>query len=221
MPRMKSDSNLLAFVEAAKQKGASDDSLVGLLKGQGWPHDAVYDALNSYYQKVTGLQVPAHRRSGAAAKDAFHYLLAFATLATWTIGLGSLAFTLIDRWIADPVVSNGYDFSNSALASSMASIIVAFPIYLVVMRAIIKEIHNDPEKLDSGVRKWLTYIALLIAASVVIGDLVTVLEYFLRGELTSRFMAKAATVIVIAGSVFWYYFGDMKRATSETRHALE
>jgi plasmid stabilization system protein ParE len=42
---MKRDENLLEFIEAAKSQGVSDDSLVGLLKGHGWPQDAVYDAL--------------------------------------------------------------------------------------------------------------------------------------------------------------------------------
>jgi hypothetical protein len=218
MRRMKNDSSLLDFVEAAKSQGASDDSLVGLLKERGWPTNAIYDALATHYQKLTGLKVPARRRSGAAAKDAFYYLLSFSTLATWTIGLGSLAFTLIEKSIADPLAQNGYPTqSNYALASSLASIVVAFPIYLFVTRLIIRDVRSDPEKLESPVRKWLTYIALLIAAAVMIGDLVTVLEYFLRGEFTSRFIAKAATVIVISGGVFWYYLGELKTPAFETR----
>jgi hypothetical protein len=209
---MKSEPSLLEFVEAAKSQGASDDSLVGLLKAQGWPTDAIYEALATHYQKLTGLEVPARRRrSTAAAKDAFYYLLSFSTLATWTIGLGSLTCTLIEKWISDSLAQNGsFQSSDYALASSMASIAVAFPIYLFVTRLIIRDIRNDPEKLESPVRKWLTYIALLIAAAVMIGDLVTVLEYFLRGELTSRFIAKAATVIVISGGVFWYYLGELR-----------
>jgi hypothetical protein len=221
---MKMDEQLLEFIEAAKSKGASDDSLVGLLKGQGWPEDAVYAALAAHYQKLTGLNVPTRKRSGAAAKDAFYYLLAFSTLATWTIGFGSLMFTLIENWIADPLAQGPYgytNYSNSVLASSIASILVAFPIYLFVMRLIIRDARHDPEKLDSGVRKWLTYIALLIAAGVMIGDLVTVLEFFLRGEFTSRFLAKAGTVIVISGAVLWYYLGELKRPASEARSALD
>ena len=52
---------------------------------------------------------------------------------------------------------------------------------------------------------WLTYIALLISASVVIGDLITVVDYLFRGEITPRFLYKIATVFVIAGGVFLYY----------------
>jgi len=108
MRGMKNDSALLQFIEAAKSQGASDDSLFGLLKGQGWPPAAVYDALATQYQKTTGLKVPTRIRSTAAAKDAFYYLLSFATLATWTVGLGTLMFTLIENWIADPVTQNIY-----------------------------------------------------------------------------------------------------------------
>jgi len=39
-----------------------------------------------------------------------------------------------------------------------------------------------------------------------------VLTYFLRGELTARFVAKVATVLLIAGGVLWYYFGSLRKA---------
>ena len=69
--------------------------------------------------------------------------------------------------------------SSYSLSNEMASIIVAFPIFLGVMRFIVREVEAHPEKLESGVRKWLTYIALLIAAETVIGDLITFLTYLL------------------------------------------
>ena len=64
-------------------------------------------------------------------------------------------------------------------------------------------------------RKWLTYIALLIAAAVTIGDVATFLAYYLRGELSSRFAAKVAVVAVtllISGGVFWYYLSSLREA---------
>jgi uncharacterized protein DUF5671 len=177
-------------------------------------------AVNSQPSKTAAQAVPSHRRTGAA-KDTFLYLLAFSTLGTWTIGVGSLMFTLIDRWITDPLSSYSVAFADSSsIASSMASLLVAFPIYMLVMRVIISDIERHPEKIDDGVRKWLTYIALFIAASVVIGDLVATLTIFLRGELTSRFVAKAVTVIVISGGVFWYYLGSLKK-TPEAAHAIK
>jgi hypothetical protein len=36
----------------------------------------------------------------------------------------------------------------------------------------------------------------------------------LQGELTARFVLKVLTVIVIAGSVFWYYLGSLRRGAA-------
>ncbi len=88
---------------------------------------------------------------------------------------------------------------------------VTFPIYLLVMRFILREVRMHPDKLESSVRRWLTYIALLIAAGIVIGDLITFLTHFLEGELTSSFVLKVLTAMVIAGGVFWYYLDSLKR----------
>jgi Domain of unknown function (DUF5671) len=164
--RMKSSEALYKFLDTARGQGATDETLVGLLRGRGWPEEDVYRALADHYEARGGVAVPAYKRSGSA-KDAFLYLLSFSTLATWTIGLGSVMFTLIERWIRDPLTTSYY-YSNSyyQMAGSLACIIVAFPVYLFVMRYIVREVDTHPEKLESAVRKWLTYLALLIAAGV-------------------------------------------------------
>jgi Domain of unknown function (DUF5671) len=208
--------SLQQFLESARSQGLSDDALLGLLRGRGWPEADVYRALAENYEARTGVQIPAYRRSGSA-KDAFLYLMSFATLATWTIGLGSVIFTLIDRWIRDPLHAPNYYYQGGfyEMADSLACIIVAFPVYLIVMAYIVRTVEAHPEKRDSPVRKWLTYLALLIAAGIVVGDLISFLTYFLRGELTARFVSKVAAVLVIAGGVFWYYTGSLKTVPAQ------
>ena len=209
------------FFDSAKTQGVTDDIIVGLLRGRGWPEEDVYRALADHFEVRSGLLVPIYKRSGSA-KDAFLYLLSFSTLATWTIGLGSVVFTLIDRWIKDPLSQNNY-YAGSyyQMADSLACVIVAFPIYLFTMRYITRELEVHPEKLESTVRKWLTYIALLFAAGVVVCDLITFLTYFLRGELTGRFIAKVATALVISGGVFWYYMGSLAKSGAVRKNADE
>jgi len=185
-----------------------------MLTSRGWSEKEVHEALAAHYEHLMGIDIPRRggRGGGAAARDAFFYLLAFATLATWTIGVGSLAFTLIDRSLVDTLASATFQYDNYSIAESLASIIVAFPIYLLVSRIVLRETNAHPEKLQSPVRKWLTYMALVIAAGCFIGDLVTTLTYFLRGEITSRFLAKAFVVLVLSGGVFSYYYGGLRKA---------
>jgi Domain of unknown function (DUF5671) len=214
------DPRICDFIERAKADGASEQSLVGILAARGWPEKDAYEALAVHYERVTGIQIPSRGGAGTAARDAFFYLLAFSTLATWTIGVGSLAFTLIDEWLADTLFSTNYSqmYDTYGIAVAMASILVTFPAYLLVSRAIVRDGRNNPEKLNSPVRKWLTYLALVIAAGVFIGDLIAALTYLLRGEITSRFLAKAVVVLAISGGVFFYYFfGLRKPEESQTR----
>ena len=98
---------------------------------------------------------------------------------------------------------------------------VAFPLFLLVTRGIVRGVQQQPERLESGVRKWLTYIALVITASTMITDVVTFLAYFLRGDLSTRFVLKVVTVLVIAGGVFAYYVDSLRRETVlSARHRL-
>jgi hypothetical protein len=218
---MNPTSDVQQFIDSARAQGATDEVIIALLRGRGWPPEDVYRALADHFEGRSGLAVPAYKRSGSA-KDAFLYLLSFATLATWTIGLGSLVFTLIEWWIRDPLgPSNPYASSYYQIADSLACIIVAFPVYLLTMHFINRDLQLHPEKLESSVRKWLTYIALLIAAGIVVGDLITFLTYFLRGELSARFVTKVVTVLLISGGVFWYYTGSLAARATTRKKANE
>jgi hypothetical protein len=203
-------AKLQEFVEASKSKGASDEFLATFLARRGWPLDDVYAALGSYWERATGLAVPERAAGGESSRDAFLYLLSFSTLATWSSALGSMLFRFIDRWFPDPV-SHDYVYNlRNSVTWQMASVAVAFPIFLLVMRTILGEAQDHPERLQSAVRRWLTYIALLLTAGAMICDLIWFLDYFLTGELTSRFVLKALTVMMICAAIFAYYLGSLR-----------
>jgi hypothetical protein len=206
-----SANTLLAFIESAKDHGASDDFLLRLLADRGWPEKKVYEAFALHYERATGVPVPARAGGvGEAARDAFFYLLSFSMLGVWTIALGTLVFSYLEKWLPDALSGRSYQDAAFMLSANLAMAMVGFPLYMVTMRFIVRELGAHPEKHDSGVRKWLTYIALFLAAGIVAGDLITFLSYFLRGEITVRFVLKVATAGVIAGGVFWYYLGFLK-----------
>ncbi len=203
---------LVDFIDSMKGQGASDEFVAALLRQNGWSERHIYQAFGAWYEARTGRAVPNGGGGIEAAKDAFLYLLAFLTLGTWTIQLGALLFAAIDRAFPNPVL----DYSNSvwmtrSMADELASIIVGFPVFLLVTWGIMRGARRQPERLEGSVRKWLTYIALVVTASIVIGDVVTFLAYFLRGDLDARFVLKVVTVLGIAGGVFAYYLDSLRR----------
>ncbi|HEV3156492.1 MAG TPA: hypothetical protein VGZ00_04035, partial [Candidatus Baltobacteraceae bacterium] len=93
------------FLSSAKKHGVPDDSIVMLLRQNGWPERRISRAFSTYYGGVLGGAVPMHPGRSEHARDAFYYLLNFILLGFWTIALGQLFYTLIDNWLPDTVTN--------------------------------------------------------------------------------------------------------------------
>jgi len=209
--------SVLDFIKAAKSEGASDEFLVAMLRERGWSSKELFAAFADHYAGLTGHAVPSRPDQSERAKEAFYYLLAFLTLGTWTIALGSVFFLLIEHRFPDPLEPlRTFDFDS--IADNLAALIVAFPIYVFVSWIIAKSVRENSERLESGVRKWLTYLAMLLVAATLICDLATFLAYFLRGGLTVRFVLKVVTILIIAGGVLLYYLASLRRGAGEVTH---
>ncbi len=197
------------YVAALKQKGADDQAVVAILRNAGWPEKEAVSALAFYYETQTGLAIPARPRAIGGPREAFLHLLSFSTLGTWCISAGALWFTLIESWFPDPAVRvNGNPMAG--MSRGLASVLVAFPVFMLVMRVVWRELAGQPAQADSAIRRWLTYLALLAAACTLIGDLVVFVDFLLGGEITVRFVAKVLVVLVLAGGVFWFYLRSLQ-----------
>ena len=102
------------------------------------------------------------------AREAFLYLVSFIALYVSAISFGFLVFGLIDHTFHDPLAYRDR-FPSTGEATSIASVIVAFPLYLFLMKRLASEMAAEPEKRRSLVRRWLTYLTLVIAAGFILG----------------------------------------------------
>lgn len=150
------------------------------------------------------------------AKDFFINLGAIVSLYTVVYGLIHLLFVVINT--AYPQITDYYVGSES-ISWPVATLIVFFPIFVLLMWLLEKDFAQYPEKRNGGIHKWLTYITLFISGLIIAGDLITVLYYFLDGqELTMGFILKVLVLLVIAGSIFAYYFTDiLDKGSQKTR----
>lgn len=207
-------SEIVAFIERARDRGASDEFTAQLLKQFGWPQRDVERAFFTVYERLTGYPMPTPPAGGGeSAKDAFFYLLSFATLGIWAQAVGQIAFILINQAFPD-ATQNNYSNSYSELAFCLARLIVAYPVYFLVMRSINRALKRYREKYFSGVRKWLTYLTLLVVSLIGICTLIAFLTSFLRGEITTRFALKSLVVLLIDGGILIYYLNWLKRSPS-------
>jgi len=148
-------------------------------------------------------------------KDVFLHLLAIVTLYASAIALLMLAFDYINVYFPD-VLSGGYNYysaqgARQSIRWELSMLVVVFPVYIIVSWFLNKGYEANPPKRNLRIRKWLVYFTLFAAALIVMGDFVGLIYNLLGGELTVRFFLKALSVFLVAGSVFFYYFSDLRR----------
>ncbi|MDP3999222.1 MAG: DUF5671 domain-containing protein [bacterium] len=146
-------------------------------------------------------------------KDIFLHLLAIITLYASAGSFIALIFQYINIFFPDPLEFNSYALTAaySSIRFSIASLIVIFPLYIWTSWHLNKSYQANPSKRNLKIRKWLVYFTLFAAALIIAGDLVALINNLLGGELTWRFVLKVATILLVSGSVFGYYFVDLRK----------
>lgn len=214
---MASDDELLGFVRDALARGLPRQSIEQALLQAGWGREQVGSALAAYAEVDFPVPVP-RPKPYVSAKEAFLYLTLFSTLYVSAYNLGRLLFSFIDRALPDAALAAPYlDYTSQSMRWSVSSLVIAFPVFLYLSWLLGCAIRREPTRRGSRVRKWLTYLTLFIAASILVGDLITLLYNFLGGELGLRFLLKVFVVGAIAGSIFVYYLLDLRSDDEEGR----
>lgn len=155
---------------------------------------------------------PEIARVRMTPKDFFLHLGITAALYVTVVSLLALIFQVVDFSFPDPLAYYRDPYS-SGIRSAIASLIVFFPTYLILGWMYRKDTIAHPEKKDLGFRKWAVYLTLFLAGLAIVIDLVVLLNNFLGGEISSRFVLKIAAVLLVAGFVFVYYLMSLKGKT--------
>src|SRR5687768_13868184 len=164
------DPKLVLFVESALRAGQSRDAVRNALELAGWSKDQVTDSLAHFADVAFAVPVP-RPRAQVSARDAFWYLLMFGTLYVSAYYLGDLLFGFINRAFPDNLSYNDRtQYIERGIRWATAAVIVAFPVFLFTAWKTGKEVAADPTRRNSAIRKWLTYITLLVAAAAIVAD---------------------------------------------------
>ena len=200
------------FVRDALSRGISREEIRQALREGGWESKEINAALDAFVESSLSLPVP-RKRVSSSPKEAFLFLMQFAALYTAAFALGSVLFDLVNLVFPAP----GEVAMNSvvSLRYGIASVVVAFPLFLFMCGVIARENLRNPGQRISPVRRWLTYMTLFASAVSIVADLITLLVRFLEGDVTLRFGLKALIVAILAGSAFLYYLRDLRRDEGE------
>lgn len=141
-------------------------------------------------------------------KDFFLWAGAMVALYASVVSLITLLFSYIEY--AFPDALSYVDPYSTSIRFAIASLIVLAPTFLILMRVIRRDIEQHVEKYDLWVRRWALYFTLFVAGITVVIDLITLINYFLNGDVTTRFVLKVVVVLLVAGGFFLHFLADLK-----------
>jgi hypothetical protein len=139
------------------------------------------------------------------------------SLITSVAAFLSLAFETLDFKFPDALNAmyqygySSYNFDSARM--SIAILIIFLPIFLVLMRYYNKAVRAGLGHVDEIVRKWTMYLIIFLSVLVAAVDLVTLVRYFVGGEITTRFILKVIITLIVAkwtGLYYYYAIRDSK-----------
>jgi len=145
------------------------------------------------------------------AKFTFFYLISLITLVAASLSICTIIFQIINKTIIDILDNWQGRYFPEALKNGISTLFISAPIYFFIMSRIYKNLQSGLLDRNSQLRKWLTYLVLLISGIAFFSWLIGIMNSFLDGELTLKFILKAITALGIAGLIFSFYFYDIKR----------
>lgn len=154
------------------------------------------------------------QKTSLTPKFFFVSLGVIITLITSVSSLLVLFFETLNQKFPDALNSiyqygyNSYNFNS--IRQSLATLIIVFPVFFILSYIWKKISNGELGHIDIIIRKWMVYLILFLASVVVIVDLVTLVRYFVSGEITIRFVYKVLGTAVVALIVGFHYYFELK-----------
>lgn len=211
---------LSEYVVGRIRAGISKAEIKEEVLAVGWTEE---EAEAAYRGAVVTLGVPVPSEGNratlskkASTVDVVINFFSFILLGIVASALGTLFFQVINIAFPDALdIANSSTYIQaermSAIHYAIAALIIGFPLYFFALRVWFRKFREDEGRTESKLSKWLTYLVLLITAVTMVGDLITVVFTVLQGEITVRFFLKALTILIIAGTIFGFYYLERRK----------
>ncbi len=151
-------------------------------------------------------------------KDFFLWVGAMIALYASVFAFISLIFDYLNYAFPDALQYYASDPYSGGVSYEMASLIVLFPIFIVLMHLIHRDINRDASRADTWVRRWALYLTLFIAAATLAADLITLIMYFFNGDVSLRFILKVLVIFLVAGGGFLHFLADLRGYWEHNAH---
>ena len=144
------------------------------------------------------------------ARDGFVYLLSYATLLVSSVAMNYLIRGIINHYIPDALDRAVFSGTSAEMVGFLAAVVISFPIFLYINYYANKMLGQGKMIHDTGVRRWLLYITLVVVILVIIAQLISLFIAYFSGNLVLRSALGALVTLIIAFVVLGYQWWHLK-----------
>lgn len=144
------------------------------------------------------------------------FFVSLGTLVTLIASVTSflnLVFASLNKRFPDALNATyqyGYNtYSFDGMRTALATLIIVFPAFLILSSIWTRMVKKGLGSTDAVIKKWMLYLVIFLASVVVIVDLVTLVRYFVSGEITTRFIWKVLVTLAVAALAGFYYVKEL------------
>jgi hypothetical protein len=143
------------------------------------------------------------------AKDFFLHVGVIVTLYVFAVSFLTFLFDIINYSFPDKLAGYADPYSYT-IRFAISTLIVSFPILIFLINVIYKDLLKNISKRELAIRRWFIYLTIFITSLTVAIDLIVLINTFLGGEITTRFILKIFAVGFVAVSIFVYSLYDLR-----------
>jgi len=144
------------------------------------------------------------------ARDGFIYLLSYATLIIFSVGLNFLLKAITNKYLPDAADTFQNLFSDSSIIVFLAAVVIAFPIFLYLNFVANKMLGNGKMRHHTGVRNWLLYLTLVVVILIIIWQIISIFISYLNGTLALIFIIHTLITLIIAFAILGYQYWHLR-----------
>lgn len=205
-------NDIQTYIQRELGKGKSHDEIREALRQAGWNDNAIDNAFSQ--AEPSAPQANASHTDDQSRLN-FLYTLSFITLYTAVYAFVRTSFGAIDM-LFDPANVADSQTLQENLRWHLATLVVVFPVFLLVNAGIRRMVARQHIEVHfTGARKNFTYVTLFVAALFLIGSAIALVYQLTGGEFLSQSILKLSVLILVTGSLFGYYFQEVREGRSE------
>ncbi len=211
---MAKNPDLDIFIKDSVKAGKKLDEIKSILFQAGWDEKHVNDSLGYFYPAEYPVAVP-YPKTFASPRLFFLNLFSFLLLYLLAYNVVAILFSMLDHYLPDGLgqYKTGAFYEESvkdAIHGYLAVILVAVPMLYITHRILTKAMQMTKQAIPR-IRLMLIYLTLFAGACIILCNACLFVSYFLKGELSLRFVIKISILSVIVIGFYMYYRGALKQ----------